>query len=543
MSLTVSIAQINPTVGSFKRNTQLIIDAIEQAKLERADTILFPELVLSGYPPEDLLFRAAFLKKIEKALEDITKSTQNITAIIGAPIERDGKLYNMACVLQDGRRVQEYAKQHLPNYRVFDEKRYFNRGKETGIIEIAGYKIGVLICEDIWQEAPAKRAKEAGADALFVLNASPFRSAKTTERLKLLKTRSTENALPIVYANLEGAQDELVFDGESLIFDPAGQLAFQAPKFKSGVFTQQIPFQKLKSPVLINQPSKEACIYNALVKGVQDYVHKNGFPGVMLGLSGGIDSALTMAIAVDALGAENVEAIMMPFRYTADISKHDAAQQAKTQGVKYREIQIEPIFNSFMDALSNEFDGLERDVTEENLQARSRGVLLMAMSNKLGKMLLATGNKSEMAVGYATLYGDMAGGFAPLKDVFKTMVYALSRYRNSIGDDGKTYKEIIPDRVITRPPSAELAPDQVDEDSLPPYDILDAVLRMFIEEFQSVDDIIAQGYDEETVKHVANLVLLNEYKRRQSAPGIRITKRAFGKDRRYPITSHYRWNL
>ena len=543
MTLTVSIAQINPTVGSFKRNTQLIIEAIQQAKAEKANAILFPELVLSGYPPEDLLFRPAFLNKIEESLEEIAKSTKGITAIIGAPIEREGKLYNMASVLQDGKRVHEYAKQHLPNYRVFDEKRYFRRGKETLVIEINNHKVGILICEDIWRKIPAKRAKEAGAEALFVLNASPFRSNKTSERLTLLKTRSTENNCSIVYVNLEGAQDELVFDGESLIIDSAGQLAFQAPKFESGVFTQKIPFQKLDKPIAATQHSKEACIYNALVKGVKDYVHKNGFPGVMLGLSGGIDSALTMAIAVDALGAENVEAIMMPFRYTADISKFDAAQQAKTQGVKYREIPIEPIFNSFMDALSNEFDGLERDVTEENLQARSRGVLLMAMSNKLGKMLLATGNKSEMAVGYATLYGDMAGGFAPLKDVFKTMVYALSRYRNSIGDDGKTYKEIIPDRVITRPPSAELAPDQVDEDSLPPYDILDAVLRMFIEEFQSVDDIVAQGYDKKIVKHVANLVLLNEYKRRQSAPGIRITKRAFGKDRRYPITSHYRWHL
>ncbi len=542
MTLTVSIAQINPTVGSFKHNIQLIVDAINTAKKEKADAILFPELVLTGYPPEDLLFRPAFIEKVEEALSTIAKATQNITAIIGAPIERNGKLYNTACVLQDGKVIHEYAKQYLPNYRVFDEKRYFKRGKENGIIEIAGHKVGLLICEDIWKEKPAKKAKEAGAEVLFVLNASPFRANQTTERLNLLKNRSRDHALPIVYCNLEGAQDELVFDGESLIFDSAGQLAFQAPKFESGVFTQRVPFDKLKKPVKPQPLNIEACIYNALVKGVKDYVHKNGFPGVMLGLSGGIDSALTMAIAVDALGAENVEAIMMPFKYTADISKHDASQQAKTQGVKYREIPIEPIFNSFMDALSAEFDGLERDVTEENIQARSRGVLLMAMSNKLGKMLLATGNKSEMAVGYATLYGDMAGGYAPLKDVFKTSVYALSRYRNSLSlaeGDG----EIIPDRVITRPPSAELAPDQVDEDSLPPYDILDAVLRMFIEEFQSVEDIVAQGYDEETVKRVANLVLLNEYKRRQSAPGIRITKRAFGKDRRYPITSHYRWHL
>lgn len=538
MSLTVSIAQINPTVGSFKQNTQLIINAIKKAREEKADAVLFPELVLTGYPPEDLLFRPAFLRKVEDTLEIIAQAAKNITVIIGAPMMRKGKLFNMACVLREGKVTHQYAKQNLPNYRVFDEKRYFRRGEKNGIIKIAGHKIGLLICEDIWMEEPAKQANKAGAEALFVLNASPFRANKTTERLAMLKTRSSDNKCPIVYTNLVGAQDELVFDGESLVFDKAGQLLYQAPTFKSGIFTIEVPLNKSTAPITPRKQNKLESIYNALVLGVRDYVNKNGFPGVMLGLSGGIDSALTMAIAVDALGAENVEAVMMPFRYTADISKADAAQQAKTQGVKYREIPIEPIFNSFMDALNKEFDGLERDVTEENLQARSRGVILMAMSNKLGKMLLATGNKSEMAVGYATLYGDMAGGYAPLKDVFKTTVYDLSRYRNSLGDG-----EIIPDRVITRPPSAELAPDQVDEDSLPPYDILDAVLRMFIEEFQSVDDIVAQGYERETVKRVANLVLLNEYKRRQSAPGVRITKRAFGKDRRYPITSHYRWHL
>ena len=538
MSLTISIAQINPTVGSFTGNNQLIIDAINQAKKDKADAVVFPELALTAYPPEDLLFRPAFLKKVEISLQEISQHSDGITVIIGAPVKRGKKLFNMACVYQDGKCIHQYAKQHLPNYRVFDEKRYFRRGKTDGIITIAGHKIGLLICEDIWREKPAVKAKKAGAEALIVLNASPFRAEKTSERMALLQQRSRENQCPIVYVNLEGGQDELVFDGESLIYDSSGQLAFQAPKFKSGLFTQPLPFEPVKQPLKPLPINVEACIYNALVKGVKDYVHKNGFPGVMLGLSGGIDSALTMAIAVDALGAENVEAVMMPFRYTADISIADAAKQAKTQGVKYREIPIEPIFNSFMEALSAEFDGLDRDVTEENIQARSRGVLLMAMSNKMGKMLLATGNKSEMAVGYATLYGDMAGGYAPLKDVFKTCVYSLARYRNSLGDG-----EIIPERVITRPPSAELAPDQIDEDSLPPYDILDAVLRMFIEEFQSVADIVAQGYDEETVRRVANLVLLNEYKRRQSAPGVRITKRAFGKDRRYPITSHYRWYL
>jgi NAD+ synthase (glutamine-hydrolysing) len=546
MSLTVSIAQINPTVGSFKRNFQLIADAIQQAKKDKADVVLFPELALTGYPPEDLLFRPAFLEKVNKSLQNISLLATGITVIIGAPVVRKHKLHNMACVLRDGKIIHQYAKQHLPNYRVFDEKRYFRRGKKNGVIDINGHKVGILICEDIWKKEPARSALKAGAECLFVINASPFRANKAKERLDLLKKQSSNSGVDIVYANLVGAQDELVFDGESLIFNKAGGLIFQAPTFESGVFTHKILVTKPAKVIKARRQHKLHNIYHALVLGVRDYVNKNGFPGVMLGLSGGIDSALTLAIAVDALGAENVEAVMMPFRYTADMSKQDAAQQANTQGVKYREIPIEKIFESFINALSEEFTGLPRDVTEENIQARSRGVLLMAISNKLHKMVLATGNKSEMAVGYATLYGDMAGGFAPLKDVFKTTVYDLARYRNKIGDgtiENPEYKEIIPERVITRPPSAELAPGQLDEDSLPPYEILDAVLRMFIEEFQSVAEIVAQGYERETVERVANLVLLNEYKRRQSAPGIRITKRAFGKDRRYPITSHYRWNL
>lgn len=554
MSLKIAIAQINPIIGSFKQNTQMILDAIAQAKSGNAKIVLFPELALTGYPPEDLLLRPAYLEKVEEALQQIVKQISGITVVIGAPLIRkdmngEDMLFNMACVLQEGKIIAEYAKQHLPNYRVFDEKRYFRRGKhfkqQTPIVEVNKHKIALLICEDIWKEPPIQQAKLAGADAAFVLNASPFRVHKSSERLALLEKRSADNQLPIVYANLVGAQDELIFDGESLVFDSDGKLTFQAPTFESGVFTTTL-FDNTK-PIPARTTTKPERIYNALVLAIRDYVNKNGFPGILLGLSGGIDSALTMAIAVDALGAENVEAIMMPFRYTAEMSKEDASLQAKTQGVKYREIPIEPMFNTFMDALENEFEGLERDTTEENIQARTRGVLLMALSNKLGKMLLATGNKSEMAVGYATLYGDMAGGYAPLKDVFKTMVYELSRYRNSIGDDGKnnvkSYKEIIPERVITRPPSAELAPDQIDEDSLPPYDELDAMLRMFIEEFQSVDEIVAQGFDKETVERVANMVLLNEYKRRQAPPGARISKRAFGKDRRYPITSHYRWHL
>lgn len=545
MSINVSLAQINPIVGSFKQNLKIISEAIKQAKDEKADVIIFPELALTGYPPEDLLFRPTFIQKVEEMLQEIATLSSGITTIIGAPVIRNNKLYNMACVLRDGKNIFEYAKQHLPNYRVFDEKRYFNKGVENGIIEINGHKLGILICEDIWKKSPAKKAKDAGAELLLVLNASPFRSGKTQDRLDLLSKRSLDNQIPIISNNLVGGQDELIFDGESMIFNENGELQFQAPKFETAFFTHTLlNGQSNKIQAYVQKTNHS--IYQALVLGVKDYVHKNGFPGVMLGLSGGIDSALTMAIAVDALGAENVEAVMMPFHYTADISKHDAAQQAKTQGVNYREIPIESIYDTFISALSKEFVGTSRDTTEENIQSRTRGVLLMAMSNKLGKMVLATGNKSEMAVGYATLYGDMAGGYAPLKDVFKTKVYELAKYRNEIGDgtiDKPNYQEIIPDRVITRPPSAELAPDQVDEDSLPPYNILDAVLRMFIEEFQSVDNIVAQGYEREVVERVANLVLLNEYKRRQSAPGIRISKRAFGKDRRYPITSHYRWNL
>ena len=536
--LTITIAQLNPTVGSFRHNTQLILDAIEQAKQEGADIVVFPELMMTGYPPEDLLFRPAFIEKVERTIETIAKATDGISAIIGAPMMLKGELCNTACVLQNGEIIAKYAKQHLPNYRVFDEKRYFNAGTETTVVEVAGHRVGLLICEDVWMPEPIQQLAEENAAAVIVINASPFRLNKTQERLELLAKRASANNLPIAYINLVGGQDDLVFDGESLLLDKKGQLLYQAPTLEAGVFTQKLPLSAAGEPCKTNNISDNALVYQALVLGLKDYVTKNGFSGVLLGLSGGIDSALTLAIAVDALGAENVEAIMMPFRYTADMSIQDARKQADKLGVKYREIPIEPIFNSFMDALAEEFANLERDVTEENLQARSRGVLLMAMSNKLGKMLLATGNKSEMSVGYATLYGDMAGGFAPLKDVFKTLVYDLSRYRNTLGDG-----EIIPDRVITRPPSAELAPDQVDEDSLPPYDILDALLRYFIEEFKGVDEIVALGYERETVQRVANMVLLNEYKRRQSAPGVRITKRAFGKDRRYPITSHYRYYL
>jgi len=542
-SLRLAIAQLNPCVGDFAQNFEKIQQAIQQAKDEQADIVLFPEMVVTGYPPEDLLFRPAFLTQVKQMLARIKAVAENIIVVVGAPVEEQGALYNMALVYQNGETLAKYAKQHLPNYRVFDEKRYFHEGNDTVIVDINGVRTALLICEDVWKDAPIQQAHQQGAELALVLNASPFRHDKAKERLALLQRHASTHKMVIAYANLVGGQDELVFDGHSLVVNQNAELCFQAEPFVEKTYVTTLMFGRDNAvadqdlPLIL--PSIEAQVYQALVTGVRDYVAKNGFAkGVMLGLSGGIDSALTLAIAVDALGADNVEAVMMPFHYTADISISDARQQAKTLGVRYREIPIEGIFNSFITALSNEFEGLERDVTEENIQARSRGVLLMAMSNKLGKMLLATGNKSEMSMGYATLYGDMAGGFAPLKDVYKTLVYSLSRYRNACGDG-----EIIPERVITRPPSAELAPDQKDEDSLPPYDILDAILRLFIEEFQSVDDIVAQGFELETVKRTANLLLLNEYKRRQSAPGVRITQRAFGKDRRYPITSAYRHYL
>ncbi len=548
-TLQVAIAQINPCVGDFDFNKEKIFNSIREARENKADLVVFPEMVVSGYPPEDLLFRPAFLQQIESVLEEIRQASKAITVIIGAPRfggstlgrsnsqkrPKQNKLYNMAVVFQNGVCLAEYAKQHLPNYRVFDEKRYFSHGKETIIVDIAGVKTAILICEDVWRSAPMKAAKQQGAEAVVVLNASPFRYNKAVERQAMLEQHARIHQLPIIYSNLVGGQDELVFDGHSLVMDSHAQLIFQADLFTENTYHVAVPITAKGQRIALDLPSEEAQVYEALVTGVRDYVGKNGFKGVLLGLSGGIDSALTMAIAVDALGAENVEAIMMPFHYTADISITDASQHAKTQGVHYREIPIETVFDSFMGLLSAEFGDLERDVTEENIQARSRGVILMAMSNKLGKMLLATGNKSEMSMGYATLYGDMAGGFAPLKDVYKVLVFALARYRNACGDG-----EIIPDRVITRPPSAELSPNQKDEDSLPPYEILDEILRLFIEEFHSVEEIVALGFEKETVTFVADRVLLNEHKRRQSAPGVRVTRRAFGKDRRYPITSAYR---
>ena len=532
------MAQLNFLVGDIAGNTEKVIAAALEARDRlRADLIVFPELTLTGYPPEDLLLRPGFIRQVEPALQRLCGEIRGIAAVIGCPLPTPEGLRNAAVMLSDGAIRASYYKQCLPNYSVFDEKRYFVPGQEPMVLTVAGARVGVTICEDIWQSGPGVQAAKAGAQLLLNLNASPYHAGKGGERLDVLRQRVRESGIPIVYVNLLGGQDELVFDGGSMAVGADGALIRQAPFFSAGLYA--VDFQVSETglrPVqgpLAQEPGPEEGIYQALVLGVRDYVQKNGFPGVVLGLSGGIDSALTLAIAVDALGAERVEAVLMPSRYTADMSNTDAELEAEALGVKYHILPIEPAFQAFLQVLQPVFAGLPPDIAEENLQARCRGVLLMAISNKTGKMVLTTGNKSETAVGYSTLYGDMAGGFAPIKDVLKTMVYRLSAYRNSLSP-------VIPQRVIDRPPSAELRPDQTDQDSLPPYDVLDAILRGYVEEDRSVDELIAAGFDRATVERVARLVIVNEYKRRQAAPGVRITPRAFGRDRRYPITSGFR---
>lgn len=542
-TLRIALAQLNVCVGDVQNNLSQVRAAIRQAREQQADLIVFPELVLAGYPPEDLLFRPDFLMQMQAGVETLAAETDGMAVIVGVPLRRGAALQNMACVLRDGQIVAEYSKQCLPNYRVFDEKRYFTPGEQSLVVEVAGVKVGILICEDIWEDAPAQAAVAAGAEVLCVLNASPFSYDKQAHRAALLQRQAANNQCPLVYVNLVGGQDELVFDGDSMLLDAAGNIVFRAEAFAEGVFVQDWNVavdavgashagDRLQGKLL----QDDALIYRALTTGIRDYVHKNGFSGVLLGLSGGIDSALVLALAVDALGAENVEAVMMPFHYTSGMSLEDAQQQAAWLGVRYRNIPIASIYDSFTASLAPEFGERPVDVTEQNLQARIRGVLLMSLSNKLGNLLLSTSNKSESAVGYATLYGDMAGAFSPLKDVYKMQVYALAEYRNTLG-------QAIPQRVIERPPSAELAPGQVDQDSLPPYEVLDAILQHFIEGDEVLEDIIASGFDAATVRRVVNLVLLSEYKRRQAAPGVRISGRGFGKDWRYPITSAWRKNL
>lgn len=531
------MAQQNLLVGGITRNADACIAAIVRARDElNADAVVFPELTLTGYPPEDLLLRAGFARDVQRGLQRVCAATRGIDVILGYPEQTGLGLFNTCALLRDGAVVATYHKQHLPNYSVFDEKRYFVAGHAPCVISIKGIPVGLTVCEDIWLPGPAKQSAEAGARLIININASPYHLSKGREREETVRRRVAESGVPVMYVNLVGGQDELVFDGESFVVDARGEVTQRAAAFVEDMSIAEFSVDAgtvTPRPAHIAPPlSEEQSVYAALVLGVRDYVLKNGFRGVVLGLSGGIDSALTLAIAVDALGKEQVEAVMMPSRHTADISVTDAQEQARIMGVEYRVISIEKIYGALIDSLRDEFAGTTPDTTEENIQARCRGVLLMAISNKKRKMVLTTGNKSEMAVGYATLYGDMAGGFDALKDVSKTLVYRLAAYRNAIAP-------VIPARVIERAPTAELAPNQFDQDSLPPYPMLDAILERYVEKDLSAEDIVRQGYDAATVRRVIGMIDRNEYKRRQAAPGVRISRRAFGKDRRYPITSGY----
>ncbi|MDA0896241.1 MAG: NAD+ synthase [Proteobacteria bacterium] len=543
-SFTLVMAQLNFVVGATEDNTTLLLDSARKA-IEDFDAriVVFPELTLTSYPPEDLLLRPSLARRMDEAMVRILAAKLPATLVFGYPETHEGNLYNSLAVVDQGKLIANYRKQCLPNYQVFDERRYFKAGNQPCIAEVNGLRLGFTICEDLWDEGPTSQLACESLDLLVNINASPFHRGKAMERRRLLARRAGAIGAPITYVNLVGGQDELVFDGGSLVVDSGGAALVQAPQFEAGLFP--LVFEQSSSGryepasgLLAPDLDDLAQVYKALTTGVRDYVFKNGFKGVILGLSGGIDSALTLAIAVDALGSDAVNAVMMPFEYTSQLSRDAAAQQAAALGVAYQSISIKPIYEQFVLALAAEFEGMEDDVTEQNLQARCRGVLLMAISNKKGYLVLTTGNKSEIAVGYSTLYGDMAGGFDVLKDVSKTLVYALSRYRNARKDaENCAQLEAIPQAVIDRPPSAELAPGQVDQDNLPPYDVLDRILELYIEEDASATAIIAEGFDEQVVRRVLRLVDLNEYKRRQSPTGVRLTRRGFGRDRRYPITN------
>lgn len=535
--LSLCLAQLDFTVGAIHNNTALILKTLREQG-EQHDIIVFPELAITGYPPEDLLFRDDLHQAVDNAVEQISAAASDCVVIVGHPQAVGGELFNAMSVLHRGECLHRYFKQRLPNYGVFDEQRYFIPDHQSQVFEWQGVRIGLQICEDLWHPQPLKQLLDDDIDLVLSINASPYELNKHEQRLGVLKQRVAEAGKPILYLNNCGAQDELVFDGHSLVLDAEGELVAELPHCE--MTTASVTYEDKGIRCVGFEPKAEqndlAHVYDALVLAVRDYVTKNGFSGVALGLSGGIDSALTLAIASDALGADKVHAVMMPFRYTSDMSLEDAEKQADTLGVRYDVVPIEPMFNEFMTQLGPLFGETETDTTEENLQSRCRGVLLMALSNKTGSLVLATGNKSEMAVGYATLYGDMCGGFAPIKDIPKLLVYQLAEFRNTRG-------ACIPQRVIDRPPSAELAPDQVDSDSLPDYSDLDRILALYVERDWSVTDIIAAGFVEEDVRRVVRLVDLNEYKRRQSAVGPKVTPRNFGKDRRYPITSHYRHEL
>ena len=540
MSIAIALAQINPTVGDLEGNASLIIDAARSARDKGCGLVVYPELCITGYPPEDLLLRRDFIEASERALDRVVGAVEGIAMVLGHPCRERGKLYNTASFARGGAVLASYHKQHLPNYSVFDEKRYFEAGDEACVVDFDGTPVGLTICEDIWEHGPVEQSVAAGARVIININASPFhidQVDRAEQRLPVVSGRARALGVPIVYVNQVGLQDELVFDGASFVVDGNGELTQRGEYFREQVLVSELDSGSPPVPrraAIQSARSLDESAYQALVLGVQDYVNKNGFTaGVVIGLSGGIDSALTLAIATDALGPDKVTAVMMPTRYTSDMSVEDAKSEAERLGVDYQVIPIEPMFESFLEGLAELFADREPDEAEENLQARCRGMVLMAISNKFSKMVLTTGNKSEMAVGYATLYGDMAGGFAAIKDVPKTLVYRLARYRNSIAP-------VIPERVLTRPPSAELRADQKDMDSLPDYEILDPILERYIELDQSPGEIIAAGFEAEVVYRVARMVDRNEYKRRQAPPGVRITRRAFGRDRRYPITSGYR---
>ena len=535
--ISIVLAQLDLAVGDISGNTKLIIDSCEKAKNQHnADLIIFPELSISGYPPEDLLLHSGFKRRINDALNSIKDEVAGISALIGFPDYSDDSIYNACAVFRDKEEIVKYRKEALPNYSVFDEKRYFTSDEQPSVFELKGKKIGINICEDIWHKSAAMKAKESGAEIIIVINGSPYEKDGQSKRENIVKQRALQTDVPIVYLNMIGGQDELVFDGASFVMSKNGEIKYRATSFEESM--DLFEFELINdecAPIKSNISSKlsvEESVYKALVRGTKDYIEKHNFSGVVMGLSGGIDSALTLSIACDAIGSDKVRAVMMPYLFTSAMSLEDAQCQADTLNIKYDILPISSLYDSTVDLLQPIFLNSKKDSTEENIQSRARGLLLMAISNKTGSMLLTTGNKSEMAVGYATLYGDMAGGFAPIKDCTKTMVKKLAKYRNMIS-------EVIPNRVIEREPSAELRENQHDSDSLPPYDLLDPILEAFIEKDLSVEEIVERGFERETVTSILEMVKRNEYKRRQAPPGVRISNRAFGRDWRYPITSGY----
>jgi NAD+ synthase (glutamine-hydrolysing) len=560
MSLKICVAQLNYCVGDMLGNAQKIIAAARTAYQDGARLVLTPEMAICGYAAEDLFLRPSFIQACDDAVNLVARELaglKGLTVVVGTPTQGDNgkglrtksvqiqQRHNAARVLREGRVIETYAKRELPNYQVFDERRYFTPGQGTCVFQAGegddAISVGLLICEDAWFEEPARLTRQAGAELLVVINASPFHVGKGGEREVMMRERCLATGLPLVYAHLVGGQDEIVFEGHSFALQADGALAGRAESFKENLFVAQAGRAQEAIELIANtvpERSREADLWDALVLGVRDYLGKNGFPGAILGLSGGIDSALVLAIAVDALGADKVRTVMMPSPYTADISLIDAREMADRMKVRYDEISIIPEFEAFKASLAGEFKGLAEDTTEENIQARIRGVFLMALSNKFGSIVLTTGNKSEMATGYCTLYGDMAGGFAVIKDLLKTTVFKLARWRNE-NDPYGSGSSPIPERIITRPPSAELRADQTDQDSLPPYEVLDAILKRYMENDQSVESIVAAGFERAVVERVARLIRINEYKRRQSPVGIRLSHRSFGKDWRYPITSKF----